>query len=99
MTWVQAFDNFNDMAEFDVDFSTGEVVGVGLGALRVKNALKHYGGAIGFPQQQSFEAPHPSIDPRSMAWLLMSMGFYDIRGDLAQYDPPEFSDIPDGAVS
>ena len=99
MTWVHAFDNFNDVAEFDIDFNTGELIGTGLGARRVKNALKHYGGVIGFPQQQSFEAPHPSIDPRSMAWLLMSMGFYDIRGDLAQYDPPEFSDIPDGAVS
>ena len=99
MTWVQAVNHFNEMIEFDIDFNTGELIGTGLGALRVKNALKHYGGVIGFPQQQSFEAPHPSIDPRSMAWLLMSMGFYDIRGDLAQYDPPEFSDIPDGAVA
>ena len=99
MTWVQAVNHFNEMIEFDVDFSTGEVTGDGLGVLRLKNALKHYGGAIGFPQQQSFEMPHPSIDPRSMAWLLMSMGFYDIRGDLAQYDPPEFDDIPDGAVA
>ena len=84
MTWVQAFDNFSDVVEFDVDFSTGEVTGDGLGVLRLKNALKHYGGVIGFPQQQSFEAPHPSIDPRSMAWLL-----YCIQaGREAGYDFP-----------
>ena len=39
MTWVQAFDNFNDVAEFDIDFNTGDLIGTGLGALRVKNAL------------------------------------------------------------
>ena len=97
MTFVQAFKRKGEMIEFDIDFASGKLTG--LHAERLGYWMDGYSGYIQFPQQQSFKMPHPAHNPKSMAWLLMSFDYEDIRGELSQYSPPNFSPVPDGAVS
>ena len=100
-THVRATGAQGDIVEFDVDFEAGKIIGtpIGEGVGLAIGGMDVYQGEIHFPQQQSFEMPHPLTNPQSMAWYLMSRGYQAIEGELAKYPPPKFDAIPPGSLA
>lgn len=89
-----------DRLEFWCDFATGELGGKS--ASVVESLLSDHDGRAHFAWQQSFPAPDPLHNPKSMAMVLRSWGYHDIEGelgDLRKYPWPKPDRTPKGAVN
>jgi hypothetical protein len=75
-----------DSIDFTVDFSTGEVGGPD--GSYVSSWIQKSMGKVTFPWLHSYPAPDPARNPESMALMLMSLGFYDLDGELSKFGLP-----------
>lgn len=85
--------------DFYVDFATGELSGESARYFDRCLNVGGYDGMAHFAWQQSYPAPDPLHNPASMAMVLQSWGYGDIKGDLAKYPMPEPEELEYGAVA